>query len=141
MKLTFGDISTEEVGQVYNLFQDLWNRSIILGVGVARPHWCQGCADRQADRMRGALGPAWNPFVNILEAFCEISEATWLHFRSILWELFYFKIKWTTTTYSSKTTTLFLNHANSESCISWWYHSNCIRKSENDWKCLNRADK
>ena len=38
--------------QVYNLFQDLWNRLIILEglVKGAKPLWCQGFADRQAYR-------------------------------------------------------------------------------------------
>ena len=46
------DIAKSGTRRVYNLFQDLWNRLIILE-GVVKSLWCQGFADRQTYRTGG----------------------------------------------------------------------------------------
>ena len=57
--------------QVFNLFQDLWNRFPYLGVGGAKLF---GAKAAQTGR---GLAPAETYLVSILEEFCGILEANW----------------------------------------------------------------
>ena len=58
----FSGTCFQMVTRPYNLFQDLWNRFIILGVG-------RGCKAKQTDKAGGVE----NHFMSILHVLCRIT--------------------------------------------------------------------